>query len=78
MAAKLIEAKIYVTVIEPYTEQELAALSDHDRKIMELGWKQPYKVVGEELIAELATEDREELRKKAVELPEISSKANQP
>lgn len=68
MAIKLIRAKIYVPITEPYTDQELAAVTPYDREAIKRGLKQPYKIVGEELIAELATEDREVVRKKAVEL----------
>jgi hypothetical protein len=68
VAAKLIEAKIFVPITEPNTEGELAAMTTYDRELIKRGLKQSYKVTGEELVAQLTTEDREEVRKKAVEL----------
>lgn len=65
MAAKLIEAKIYIPIIEYYTELELSAMKDSNKEAIRLGVQQPYKILKEELVAQLATEDREELRKKA-------------
>lgn len=74
MAAKqneesIIEATMYLPVTEPYMEQELAAMTEREREDIKRGLKSSYKkMLGEKMVAHVATEDREEVRKKAVEL----------
>lgn len=66
LASKLIEAKIYVPVARPYSKQELAQMPPDEAGIIKSGNRQ--KVVKENHIAIIRTDNRQELKSKVQDL----------